>query len=85
VPFTLGNVTVLLQAHIMKTTQYKILLERPFDAITKSTIVNDREGNQMINITCPHTGMRTAIPTYKKGSLPSVRATGAPDSRRILS
>jgi len=41
VPFTLGDITVLLQAHIMETVPYKILLGRPFDAITKSTIVND--------------------------------------------
>jgi len=65
VPFTLGDVTVLLQAHIMETVPYKILLGRPFDTITKSTIVNDREGNQTINITCPNTETRAAIPTYK--------------------
>jgi len=41
VPFTLGDVTVLLQAHIMETAPYKILLGRPFDTITESTIVND--------------------------------------------
>jgi len=70
VPFTLGDVTVLLQAHIMETAPYKILLGRPFDTITKSTIVNDREGNQTINITCPNTGTRAVIPTYKRGSLP---------------
>jgi len=68
--FTLGDVTVLLQAHIMETAPYKILLGRPFDTITESMIVNDREGNQTINITCPNTGTRAAIPTYKRGSLP---------------
>jgi len=69
-PFMLGDVTVLLQVHIMEMALYKILLERPFDTITESTIVNDREGNQTINITCPNTGTRAAIPTYKRGSLP---------------
>jgi len=39
--FTLRDVTVLLQAHIIETAPYKILLGRPFDTITKSTIVND--------------------------------------------
>jgi len=43
--FTLGDVIVLLQAHIMETALYKILLGRPFDAITEGTIINDREGN----------------------------------------
>jgi len=70
VPFMLGDVTVLLQAHIMETAPYKILLGRPFDTITESTIVNDREGNQTINIIYPNTGTRAAIPTYKRGSLP---------------
>jgi len=69
-PFTLGDVMVLLQAHVMDVAPYKILLGRPFDTITESTIVNDREGNQTINIMCPNTGTRAAIPTYKWGSLP---------------
>jgi len=70
VPFTLGDITVLLQAHIMDVAPYKILLGRPFDTITESTIVNDCEGNQTINIMCPNTGTRAAIPTYKRGLLP---------------
>ena len=69
VPFTLGDVTVLLQAHVMETALYKILLGRPFDTITESTIINDREGNQTISITCPNTGTRAAIPIYKQGTL----------------
>jgi len=40
-PFMLGDVTVLLQAHIMEMAPYKILLGRPFDTITESTIVNN--------------------------------------------
>jgi len=70
VPFTLGDVTVLLQAHVMDVAPYKMLLGRPFDTITESMIINDREGNQTINIMCPNTGTRAAIPTYKRGSLP---------------
>jgi len=68
VPFTLGDIIMLLQVHIIEIALYKILLGRPFDAITKSMIVNDQEGNQTINITCPNTGMRAAIPTYKRVS-----------------
>jgi len=45
---------------IIEMVPYKILLVRPFDAITESMIVNDREGNQTINITCPNTGTRAA-------------------------
>jgi len=54
----------------METAPYKILLGRPFDAITESTIVNDQKQNQTINITCPNTGTRVAILTYKQGLLP---------------
>jgi len=68
--FTLEDVTVLLQAHIMETAPYKILLGRSFNAITESMIVNDQEENQLINITCPNTGTKAAILTYKQGSLP---------------
>jgi len=68
--FMLGDVTVLLQAHIMETAPYKILLGRLFDTITESTIINDQEGNQTINITCSNTGTRAVIPTYKQESLP---------------
>jgi len=63
--FTLGDVTVLLQVHIIEMAPYKILLGRPFDTITESTIINDWEGNQTINITCSNMGMRAAIPIYK--------------------
>jgi len=70
VPFILGDVMVLLQAHVMDVAPYKILLGRPFDTITESTIINDCEGNQTINIMCPNTGTRAVIPTYKQGLLP---------------
>jgi len=64
-PFILEDVMVLLQTHIMETAPYKILLERPFDTITKSTIINDQEGNQTISIMCPNIGTRAVILTYK--------------------
>jgi len=70
VPFTLGDMTVLLQAHVMDVAPYKILLGRLFDTITESTIINDCEGNQTMNITCLNTRARAAIPTYKRGLLP---------------
>jgi len=70
VPFTLGGVTVLLQVHVMDAAPYTVLLGRPFDTITESRIVNDKEGNQTVCITCPNTGTKVAIPTYKRGELP---------------
>jgi len=69
-PFTLGGVTVLLQVHVMDAAPYTVLLGRPFDTITESIFVNDKEGNQTVCITCPNTGTKVAIPTYKRGELP---------------
>ena len=69
VPFTLGEVTVLLQVHVMDAVSYTVLLGRPFDTITESRIVNDKEGDQTVCITCPNTGTKVAIPTYKRGEL----------------
>ena len=67
--FTLGEVTVLLQVHAMDAVPYTVLLGRPFDTITESRIVNDKEGDQTVCITCPNTGTKVAIPTYKRGEL----------------
>jgi len=61
---------VLLQVHLMEIAPYKILLGRPFDTITESTIINDQEENQTISITCPNTGTRAVILTYKQRTLP---------------
>jgi len=70
VPFTLGRVTVLLQVHVIDAAPYTVLLGWPFDTITESRIVNNKEGNQTVCITCPNTGTKVAIPTYKRGELP---------------
>jgi len=61
---------VLLQIHVMNTASYIVLLGRPFDTITESWIVNDKEGNQTVYITYLNTGNKIAIPTYKRGELP---------------
>ncbi|KIM34666.1 hypothetical protein M413DRAFT_34609, partial [Hebeloma cylindrosporum] len=44
VPFTFGAVVVLLQIHVLNKPSYKILLGRPFDALTRSNIQNERDG-----------------------------------------
>jgi len=70
VPFTLGGVMVLLQVHVMNVMPYTMLLGQLFDTITKSWIVNDKEGNQTVCITCSNTGNKIVIPIYKRGELP---------------
>jgi len=45
VPFTLEEVMVFLQVHVMDMVSYTVLLGRSFDTIMESRIVNDKEGN----------------------------------------
>jgi len=65
-----GVTTVLLQVYVMNEAPYTVLLGQPFDTITESRIVNDKEGNQTVYITCLNTRAKIAIPTYKRGELP---------------
>jgi len=71
VPFTFGELTVMLQVHIINKPSYKILLGRPFDALTRSTIQNERDGSQMVTITDPASDHRIVLPTYPRNQGPS--------------
>jgi len=68
--FTLEEVTVLLQIHIIEKKLYHILLGKLFDTITESQMVNNKKGNLTINITYPNTGIEIVLPTYKRETLP---------------
>lgn len=84
VPFLFDEITVYLQVHIMTAPAYKVLLGRPFDAITESLIKNDRDGGQTITITDPSSGRRCTMPTFARGSVPKILkklAKGFRDSR----
>jgi hypothetical protein len=74
VPFAFGELTVLLQVHIINKPSYTILLGRPFDALTRSNIQNERDGSQMITITDPASDLRVVLPTYPRNQGPA-RAT----------
>jgi hypothetical protein len=74
VPFQFSGITVLLQVHIINKPAYKILLGRPFDALTESVIRNEGDGMQIVTITDPATQQRVVIPTYPRG-LPPKAAT----------
>ncbi|XP_006462350.1 hypothetical protein AGABI2DRAFT_151831 [Agaricus bisporus var. bisporus H97] len=70
VPFTMGNITVHLQVHVLEGAAYRVLLGRPFDVITESKIVNSQEGLQYINVTDPSTKEQATLLTYPRGHLP---------------
>lgn len=46
---------------------YKVLLGRPFDAVTESVVRNDREGGQSITLTDPNTGAKCVMNTHERG------------------
>jgi len=71
VPFNFGELTVLLQVHIINKPSYTILLGRPFDALTRSNIQNERDGSQMITITDPASDLRVVLPTYPRNQGPA--------------
>ena len=71
VPFTFGDLTVMLQVHIINKPSYKILLGQPFDALTRSTIQNEKDGSQMVTITDPASDHRIVLPTYPRNQGPS--------------
>lgn len=74
VPLTFGRLTVLLQIHIINNPSYKLLLGRPFDALTRSIIQNERDGSQLITITDPASDIRIQMPTFPRGKPPKIEA-----------
>ena len=83
VPFLCGSITVYLQVHIMSNPAYKVLLGRPFDTITESSVKNERDGSQTIILTDPNTGERCEMHTYERGKVPEIlRKVVKPDFRQ---
>ena len=68
VPFRIGPITVYLQAHVVQTPAYDILLGRPFDILTQSVVRNFANEDQTITIRDPNTDQRVTIPTHPKSS-----------------
>ena len=63
----IGNITLFLQIHVIKSPAYDILLGRPFDVLTESTVKNFANENQTITISDPNTGRMVTIPTIPRG------------------
>lgn len=66
-----GGITVYLQMHIVQNTSYDVLLGRPFEVLLSAEIRNEADGRQTLEVTCPNTGKRIAMPTYAKGTAPA--------------
>ncbi|KAI0753372.1 hypothetical protein C8Q80DRAFT_1096843 [Daedaleopsis nitida] len=66
-----GGITVYLQMHIVQNASYDVLLGRPFEVLLSAEIRNEANGRQTLEVTCPNTGKRIAMPTYAKGTAPA--------------
>ena len=68
VPFKIGPVTFYMQAHVIDSTAYDVLLGRPFDVLTESVIRNFKNEDQTITIHDPNSGKHITVPTLARGT-----------------
>ena len=71
VPFKFGSIEIYLQVHVINEPAYKVLLGRPFDAVTRSTYRNDEYGGQTLILKCPITSLDIEFETFERGESPS--------------
>jgi hypothetical protein len=63
VPCKINSITLYIQIHIIRSPAYNILLGRPFDVLTESTVKNFPNEDQTITIVDPNTKRSVTIPT----------------------
>lgn len=83
VAFKFGDVTLHLQVHIIKNPAYKVLLGRPFEVLTGSTIQNSIDGSQLITLTDPNTQKRHVVPTFARGTIRQLKKVQRDTSTEI--
>jgi hypothetical protein len=66
VPCKINSITLYLQIHIIRSPAYDILLGRPFDVLTESTVKNFPNEDQTITIVDPNTKRSITIPTLPR-------------------
>ena len=67
VPLQIGDMTLYIQIHIIRSPAYDILLGRPFDILTESVVRNFANEDQTITIFDPNSGRRATVPTSARG------------------
>jgi len=68
VPCRMDTITVYLQVHIIRAAAYNLLLGRPFDVLTRSTVTNYPNEDQTITIHDPNSGRTVTIPTLERSN-----------------
>jgi hypothetical protein len=66
IPWKINSITLYLQIHIIRSPAYNILLGRPFDVLTESTIKNFPNEDQTITIIDPNIKHSITIPTLPR-------------------
>lgn len=66
VPFRFGEVTAILQVHIVDSPAYDVLLGRPFEVLTQACTQSFLSGDQHITLTDPNTKRMVMIPTVPR-------------------
>ena len=66
VRFQFGEISLLMQVHVVRSAAYDILMGRPFDVLTRSVVQNYANEDQTITITCPNTGRVSTLPTARR-------------------
>lgn len=69
VPFLIGEITLYMQVHVIRSPAYDILLGRPFDILTESVVKNFANEDQTITITDPNSDQQITIPTFARKSV----------------
>jgi hypothetical protein len=67
VPCRVGEITLYLQFHIVRSPAYDILLSRPFDVLTESLVKNYANEDQTITICDPNFNRKITVPTFRRG------------------
>ena len=66
VPVRFGSIVVYLQIHVIADAPYDVLLGRPFDVLTSSSVQTIYDGSQTITLFDPNSDLETTIPTLPR-------------------
>ncbi|RPD67520.1 hypothetical protein L227DRAFT_491842 [Lentinus tigrinus ALCF2SS1-6] len=82
VPVRFGSIVVYLQIHVIPDAPYDVLLGRPFDVLTSSSVQTNSDGSQTITLYDPNSDLETTIPTLPRIDPEFTRASSDPTHRQ---
>ncbi|RPD73174.1 hypothetical protein L226DRAFT_465986 [Lentinus tigrinus ALCF2SS1-7] len=82
VPVRFGSIVVYLQIHVIPDAPYDVLLGRPFDVLTSSSVQTNSDSSQTITLYDPNSDLETTIPTLPRIDPEFTRASSDPTHRQ---